>query len=513
MALEASPDHYAAASPGKLAMVMAGSGETLAFAGLVARSRQVAHLLRRRGIGPGETVAILVENHPRFLEIAWGAQRAGLRYTAISTRLTAGEVAYILGDSGARALFTSARCLPVARDAVAGLDALRARVLVDGDAEGFEAYDALRSSEPDTPASDEGEGNDFLYSSGTTGRPKGVEVGLSLAPVGTPPPVSALLQRMYGFGEDSVYLCTAPLYHAAPLRFTMVAQRYGGTAVVMERFDAVRTLALIERHRVTHVQMVPTMFIRMLKLPESERARFDLSSLRTVIHAAAPCPSEVKAQMIEWLGPIVHEYYSATEAYLLTAIGPDEALARPGSVGRALLGTPHVLDDEGSELAPGTPGTIWSEGGPDFAYRNDAAKTGEARNNRGWTTVGDIGYLDEDGYLYLTDRKADMIITGGVNVYPQEAENVLVTHPEVADAAVFGIPHPEFGEEVKAVVAPLSMDAAGPALEARLIAFCRERLADYKCPRSIDFEAELPRHATGKLYKRLLRDRYRAAAS
>ena len=334
-----------------------------------------------------------------------------------------------------------------------------------------------------------------------------------MAALGTPPGAVSLLQSLYGFDSESVYLCPAPLYHAAPLRFTMVAQRFGGTAVVMERFDAVEALRLIERHRVTHVQLVPAMFIKLLKLSGPERRQFDLSSLRTVIHAAAPCPPGVKRAMIDWLGPIVHEYYSSTEAYMLTAIGPAEALARPGSVGRPLLGAPHVLDDEGNELPPGVPGTLWSEGGLAFTYRNDPEKTAEARNERGWTTVGDIGYVDDEGYVYLTDRKADMIIVGGVNVYPQEAENVLVTHPDVADAAVFGIPDPELGEQVKAVVQPVSMHEAGPELEARLLAFCHERLAKYKCPRSIDFDATLPRHPTGKLYKRLLRDQYTNHAS
>ena len=508
MTLEPFPDHHATITPQKPALTMSGSGETVTFAQLAERSQRAANLLRARGIGPGDTIAILLENHPRFLEIAWAAQRAGLRYTAVSSRLTGDEVAYILADSGARALFTSDQSIDAASGATSSVTSVEHLITVDAATEGFEPYVELIASQPAAPLEDEGEGTDMLYSSGTTGRPKGVEANLSLAPLGTPPGAVALLQSLYAFDTDSVYLCPAPLYHAAPLRFTMVAQRFGGTAVVMERFDPLEALRLIERHQVTHVQMVPTMFIRMLKLPEEQRRSCDLSSLQTVIHAAAPCPPEVKAQMIEWLGPIVHEYYSSTEAYLLTAIKPEEAVAHPGSVGRPLLGTPHILDDEGQELPIGVPGTIWSEGGLDFTYRNDPDKTAGARNAHGWATVGDIGYLDDEGYLYLTDRKADMIIAGGVNVYPQEAENVLVTHAEVADAAVFGIPHAELGEEVKAVVQPLSLEDAGAELEARLLAFCHERLARYKCPRSIDFEAELPRQPTGKLYKRLLRDRY-----
>jgi fatty-acyl-CoA synthase len=453
-------------------------------------------------------MAILMENHPRYLEVAWAAQRAGLRYTAISSRLTAGEAGYILADSGARALFTSRQLADVARGAADEAPQLETRICVDPGMEGFADHEALLAARPATRIDDEAEGVDLLYSSGTTGKPKGVEADLPLNPVGTPSGATALLQSLYGFDEATVYLCPAPLYHAAPLRFTMTAQRFGGTAIVMEQFDPLALLELIERHAVTHVQMVPTMFIRLLKLPDEDRRRFDLSSLRAVIHAAAPCPPEVKAQMIDWLGAVVHEYYSSTEAYLFTAITPQEAVSHPGSVGKPLLGTPHILDDSGRELPPGEPGTIWSEGGLEFAYRNDPEKTAQARDGHGWTTVGDIGYLDDDGYLYLTDRKADMIIAGGVNVYPQEAENVLALHPRIADVAVFGIPHPELGEEVKAVVQPVDMGTAGPELEAELLAFCHERLARYKCPRSIDFEPELPRHATGKLYKRLLRDRY-----
>jgi fatty-acyl-CoA synthase len=416
--------------------------------------------------------------------------------------LPAKQVEYILRDSGAKVLVTSPNCLDVAATAAGD----RVHVLVTGG-----SWEDLRD-ESLTPLADECEGGDLLYSSGTTGRPKGVEDELRLAPLGSPPGVTGLLADLYGFGGDTVYLSPAPMYHAAPLRFCMAVHRFGGEVVVMERFDPLAALELIEKHRITHTQMVPTMMIRLLKLPEEDRRRFDLSSLRCIVHAAAPCPPPVKEALIDWLGPVVYEYYSSTENYLFTAVTPQEALERPGTVGRALSGIPHVLDDDGNELEVGEVGTIWSEGGLQFSYRNAPEKTAEARNERGWTTVGDIGRVDHEGYLYLTDRKADMIISGGVNVYPQEAENLLVTHPKVADVAVFGIPHEDFGQEVKAVVQPRSMDDAGPELEAELIAFCKEKLAAYKCPRSIDFEAELPRHATGKLYKRLLRDRYEEAA-
>jgi acyl-CoA synthetase (AMP-forming)/AMP-acid ligase II len=308
-----------------------------------------------------------------------------------------------------------------------------------------------------------------------------------------------------------VYLSPAPLYHAAPLRFVVGTMRIGGTAVIMEHFDAEQALALIEKYKATHSQWVPTMFIRMLKLPEETRARYDVSSMQVAIHAAAPCPVTVKTQMIEWWGPVLHEYYAGTEGNGFVYTNSIDWLAHPGTVGKALLGTVHIVGDDGNDLPAGEPGTIYFEGGTTFEYHNDPDKTASSRDGHGWSTLGDVGYLDDDGYLYLTDRKAYMIISGGVNIYPQEAENVLVTHPAVLDVAVFGIPNEDFGEEVKAVVQPVQMpadDAATAQLERELIAFCREHLADIKCPRSIDFRTELPRHPTGKLYKRLLKDEY-----
>ncbi|WP_370695434.1 acyl-CoA synthetase [Patulibacter sp.] len=491
---------------------MARSAEEVTYGRLTDRSRRIARLLRDRGLRAGDCVALVMENGARFFEVAWAAQRSGLRYTAASTRLTAPEIAYLLQDSATRVVFTTPGCAGVVLEAVALLEDPPALLSTEGPLDGFEDLEALVADVSPEPVADEAEGIDLLYSSGTTGRPKGIEDVLSLAPLGTPPGVATLMRERFGFTRDMVYLSPAPLYHSAPLRVNMTVHRTGGTAIVMERFDAREALELIERHRVTHALMVPTMFVRMLKLPDEERLAFDVSSLRCVIHAAAPCPPEVKRRMIEWFGPVIHEYYAATENNMFTAITSEESLERPGSVGRSLLGIPHVLDDDGHELPPGETGTIWSEGGPSFSYRNDPEKTAASRNDRGWSTVGDLGHLDADGYLYISDRRSDLILSGGVNIYPQESEAVLVTHPKVTDVAVFGVPHEELGEEVKAVVQPADPTAAGPELEAELLAFCRTQLAKYKCPRSIDFADELPRHATGKLYKRLLRDRYVAGA-
>ena len=505
------PGAFADTTPGKPAVIMAGSGRVITYRELDAEANRVSHLFRSLGLRPGDHIAFCLENHPRFHGLVWGAHYAGLYYTAMSSRLTTDEMAYIIDDCGAQAFVTSAYKSDQAAELVGVLtDGVKA-FMMDGAVAGYEPYEEAIAAQPATPLpEDRTEGRDMLYSSGTTGRPKGIEAPLSGAPVGSADAVHLLLAGLYGGTADTVYLSPAPLYHSAPLRFTMAVHRLGGTAVVMEHFDPAEALALIERHRVTHSQWVPTMFIRMLKLPDEVRQRHDLSSLQAAIHAAAPCPAGVKEQMIEWWGPILYEYYAGTEGNGFVCCNSEEWLAHRGTVGRSLVGEVHILDDEGNEARPGEPGTIYFGGGAEFAYHNDPAKTAAAQDpgGHGWTTLGDVGYLDDERFLYLTDRKAYMIITGGVNVYPQEAENVLAMHPKVADVAVFGIPHDEFGEEVKAVVEPLSMDDAGPGLERELITYCREHLADVKCPRTVDFRAELPRHPTGKLYKRLLKDEY-----
>ena len=502
------PGAHAATHPEKPAYLMAASGEVVSYAALDAASNRFAHVLRAAGLRPRDGIALCLENHPRYYEIVWGAQRAGLYYTAASTRLTAGELEYILNDCGAQVFVTSQALAPLAEQVAARLPGVRRMLMVDGVIPGYESFEAAVAGAPTTPIADECEGADLLYSSGTTGRPKGVKFPLRGDPLGTPNALLALVTALYAMGPETRYLSPAPLYHAAPLRFNLTVQRLGGTSIIMEHFDAEEFLRLIERHRITHTQVVPTMFVRLLKLPRDVRERYDLSSLTTAIHAAAPCPVPVKEQMIAWWGPIIHEYYGGTEGNGLCALNATEWLAHKGSVGRALLGTIRICDDDGRELPVGETGSIYFAGGNSFEYLHDAEKTRASRRPDGSSTLGDIGYVDGEGYLYLTDRKANMIISGGVNIYPQEAENLLVTHPKVHDVAVFGVPNPDFGEEVKAVVQPVDMRDAGPALAEELIAFCREHLSPIKCPRSIDFEAELPRHPTGKLYKRLLKDRY-----
>ena len=504
------PGVHAQQTPDKPAYVMAGTGQAVTYKELDDRSNQLAHLFRAAGLQRGDAVALMLENHPRYFEILWAAQRSGLYYTAISSRLTRDETEYIINDCGAKVFITSDYKRDVAQEIVAGTPAVKVRLMLDGTAPGYDAYEDAIAAHPTTPIADESEGADMLYSSGTTGRPKGVRVPLPEGDMGQPSGVTVLGQMLYGFNPEMVYLSPAPLYHAAPLRFTMAVQRVGGTAVVMEHFDPTEFLRLIEAHRVTHTQVVPTMFVRMLKLPKEEREKFDVSSLQIAIHAAAPCPVPVKEQMIEWWGSKIMEYYAGTEGNGFCAITSEEWLQHKGSVGKPLIGTVHIVGEDGEEVGVREEGTIYFESGSTFEYHNDPEKTASSRDpkGRGWSTLGDVGYVDEDGYLYLTDRKAYMIISGGVNIYPQEAENLLTTHPRVLDVAVIGVPNEDFGEEVKAVVQLVDGVEPSPELERELIQFCRDSLADVKCPRSVDLVDELPRHPTGKLYKRLLRDKY-----
>jgi fatty-acyl-CoA synthase len=507
------PSIHAQTTPDKIAYRMAGSGEAITYRDLDRRSNQGAHLFRALGLKQGDHIALLMENCLAFMEICWAAQRSGLYYTAISRYLTAEEIAYIVKDCGARVVITTPQGLAAIAPLADG-DRDAPEFFITGPAQGrFRSWDEARAAQPTTPIADESAGYDMLYSSGTTGRPKGIKRPLSEPSILVPNPLLKLLcATMCGMGPDSIYLSPAPLYHAAPLRFNMMCGMLGGTSIIMEHFDAENFLRLVQQHRVTQSQLVPTMFVRMLKLPDDVRAKYDVSSLRGAVHAAAPCPTEVKAKMIEWWGPILIEYYAGSEGNGVTVSNSQQWLAHRGTVGRAVVGEIKILDDDGNELPTGETGTVYFAGGPPFAYHNDADKTQRAYNERGWSTLGDVGYVDAEGFLYLTDRKAYMIISGGVNIYPQETEDVLITHPAVADVAVFGVPNEEMGEEVKAVVQPHDMARAGKDLEAELIAFCRQHLSPIKCPKSVDFEPELPRTPTGKLVKRHLRDRYWAAA-
>jgi long-chain acyl-CoA synthetase len=502
------PGSYAETHPDKAAYIMANTGEAVTYAALDAEANRLSQYLRSLGLQPGDHMAFCLENHPKFLAIAWGAQYAGLYYTAISSRLTAEETEYIVNDCGAQVFITSRYKADVAAELVGQMPQVRAQLMLDGIIDGYEDYEQVIGSQSDAPLEDRVAGKDMLYSSGTTGRPKGVKPAPPSDPIDAPSPVTGLGQLLLGYDESMVYLSPAPLYHAAPLRFCMAAHQVGATVVVMEHFDPEQALQLIEKYRVTHSQWVPTMFVRMLKLPSEVRDRYDVSSMKAAIHAAAPCPAQVKEQMIDWWGPVLHEYYAGTEGNGFVYCDSHQWLEHRGTVGKALLGEVHILDDDGEELPVGEEGTIYFASDAEFEYHNDPEKTAQSRNEKGWSTLGDVGRLDEDGFLYLTDRKSYMIITGGVNVYPQETENILAMHPKVLDVAVIGVPNEDFGEEVKAIVQPMDGGEAGPGLERELISYCREHLADVKCPRSVDFREELPRHPTGKLYKRLLKDEY-----
>jgi long-chain acyl-CoA synthetase len=503
------PSHHARSHPDKPAYVMAASGETVTYGQLDERSNQGAHLLRSIGVATGDAIAIFMDNGPRYYEVLWAAQRSGVRFTCISSKLTVGEVDYIVKDSGAKVLIVSASLADVAT-ALAPLTRDVKLYMVDGAQGPYESFEAARAAMPTTPIPDESAGAAMLYSSGTTGRPKGVK---RAAPPGPQPidqaaPLALLGQALFGYEADMVYLSPAPLYHAAPLGWSMGVHTLGGTVILMERFDAERALEYIERYKVTCAQWVPTHFVRMLKLPAETRVRYDVSSLKNVFHAAAPCPVPVKEAMIAWWGPIVQEYYAGTEGNGFCAITSEEWLRKKGSVGRGLLGELKICDENGDPLPPRAEGVVYFAGGSDFEYHNDPVKTADSRNKHGWTTLGDVGWVDEDGYLFLTDRKSFMIISGGVNIYPQEIENLLIGHPKIADVAVIGAPHDEMGEEVVAVVQPADWSEAGEGLAAEIAAYARANLSHVKAPRRVDFMQELPRHATGKLYKRLIRDAY-----
>jgi fatty-acyl-CoA synthase len=506
------PGTYAAQAPDRIAAIMAGTGETVAYGELERRSAQLAHVLRDAGLRSGDVVALLTENNLRAFEVYWAAMRSGLFITAVNNRLKPDEVAYIVSDSGATALIVSAGLAATAEAITAQTTGVKLRLAYGGPVKGHDRYEETIAAASDVPFADQPQGATMLYSSGTTGRPKGVRPTLPERQVSEPgETLAALAELFFGVTQDSVYLSPGPIYHAAPLRWCGAIQALGGTVVMMKRFDAEQALAAIAGRHVTHAQFVPTMFVRMLQLPSEARDRYDISSLRVAIHAAAPCPVEVKQKMIDWWGPVLVEYYAGTEGNGMTAVDSRTWLTKPGTVGRAVSGAVRICADDGTELPAGRTGTVYFENEEiPFAYHNDPGKTRAAQHpaHPTWTTLGDVGYLDEDGFLFLTDRKAFMIISGGVNIYPQETENVLALHPAVYDVAVIGIPDPEMGESVAAFVQPAPGAVPGPELEQEIIAFVKSRIASYKAPRTVRFVDDLPRSEAGKLVKSELKARY-----
>ncbi len=495
--------------PDRPAIVMADSGLTLSFMELEDRSNQAAHALRKLGVRRAGHIAILMENRPEFFEIMFAAQRAGIYLTAISGYLGVDEVGYILRDCGAEVFITSPSYTEVAAGACEGLDPDVACFMLDEAAKGFRKWEPFRASFPTTRLADEAKGNPMLYSSGTTGRPKGVKRKFIEEPIeGGHPVMELVCLKMAEMNHESIYLSPAPLYHAAPLAASATALMYGTTMVIMQKFTPESFLAAAEKYRATHTQMVPTMFLRMLKLPEEVRRRYDLSNLKCAIHAAAPCPVEVKQQMIDWWGPVLLEYYAGSEGNGVTICTSEEALAYPGTVGKSLIGPIHIVGEDGKELPPGEVGDVFFDAGLSFSYHNDPEKTAKAHHPKGWSTLGDVGYVNEEGYLFLTDRRAYTIISGGVNVYPQETEDRLLVHSAVRDAAVFGVRDNDLGEVVKAVVQLINPEKASSELAEELISWCRATLSAIKSPKSVDFRREMPRTETGKLMKRKLKDEY-----
>lgn len=519
MSRQLYPGTHGRERPDATALVRASTGDAVTWRQLDERSNKVAHALRGLGLRRGDHLAVVMENDLRYFELVWAALRSGLYYTPVSSLLTSAEAGEVLRACGTSVLVASSRCLELAEGAAAALDAPAPMIVLESHGStgnprpaksgAWLRYEDLLDPMPSTPLPDESEGAPLWFSSGTSGRPKGVLRPLPETLPGLGDAVVLHYVEQFGLGEDTVMICLGPLHHAAPIGFSTAVLRVGGTVVLTERFDAADTIRWIEQYRVTFGHFVPTMFVRLLKLPEGVRSAFDPSSLRTVIHGAAPCPVKVKRDMIDWWGPIFQEYYGGTEGVGSTVITSEEWLEHPGSVGRASRGVIHIADEAGTELSVGETGMVWFEN-PDAvtAYRNDAEETASITHPEGWQTLGDVGHLDDDGYLFLTDRWTHKIVTGGVNVFPREVEDVLIAHPAVLDVAVIGVPHDEMGEEVRAVVQPIDWEDVGDDLVGELLAWCRERLARHKCPRGIDFDRELPRQENGKLYKRMLRDRY-----
>ena len=507
------PGTHSPTSPDKPAVIVAETGRTLTYGELEDRSARLARALHDLGLRRGDVLAMLTDNRPEAFEVYWAALRSGLYITAINHHLTPDEVAYIVDDSDAKVLVASAALSDLAQAITGDVPQVEHLIAFGGTVPGYDDYEAVLAGAGE-PLTDRPRGTDMLYSSGTTGRPKGVKAPLLPIQVDEPgDPVFGLLGAAFGMNPGTVYLSAAPIYHAAPLRWCGVVTANGGTVVLMERFTPESALEAIEKHGVTLLQMVPTMFVRLLQLPDDVRARYDVSSLQAAVHAAAPCPPDVKQAMIDWWGPKLVEYYSSTEANGLTLISSQEWLTKRGSVGQSKMGVPHICDEDGNELPAGEVGTVYFEREAlPFRYHKDDAKTAAAQHpeHPTWTAIGDLGYLDDDGYLFLTDRKAFMIISGGVNIYPQEVENALALHPAIFDVAVIGVPDAEMGQAVKAVVHLRDGFEPSDDLATEIIEHVRSRIARFKAPRTVDFVDALPRTATGKLVKRRLEEKYTA---
>jgi len=506
------PGYWAKQFPDKKAIIHSATGQFYSYQDLDDRSNQLAQLLFDMGLRRGDHISILMENDLRYFEVAWAAFRSGLYLTTVNQYLTSEEAAYIIDNSESRFVVTSSKLKDIAESLPSQCSKVERWLIIGAKAGELENYDEALSAYPAESLAEEPAGSTMLYSSGTTGRPKGILRPLPEGNIGdSDNPVGMLQAALWGFDTETVYLSPAPLYHSAPMGFTSGTIANGGTVIMMPRFDEIGALKAIEEYRVTHSQWVPTMFSRMLKTDEKERSGFDLSSHKVAIHAAAPCPKGVKQQMFDWWGPIIYEYYGGTELNGLTHVTPEAWLSRPGTVGQAILGIIHICDDEGNEMPVGDSGLVYFEL-PEmpFEYLKDEEKTKSAQHphHANWSALGDIGYVDDEAYLFLTDRATFMIISGGVNIYPQEIEDAMIMHSKVLDVAVIGVPHEEMGEAVKAVVQLVPGITESVELEEELLEYAREHIAHYKCPRSVDFEDELPRLPTGKLYKRLLKDRY-----
>lgn len=499
---------YAVEKPGTPAVILAGSGKTISWKEYDIRVNRIAQYFRHIGLKEKDHIAVLLENCETYLEILDAAVDAGLLLTTISTHLKREETEYVIENSESKVLITSDSFSELAGELLNCTPHVTHRLMLGGTIDGYDSFEKMMAGFDGSPIDYGNAGTFMLYSSGTTGRPKGIHWDVPDIPVGAIDPNLVTAFALFQINAESIYLSTQPLYHSAPAAFALGCLQAGATVVLMEKFDAENALFAIQEFKPTHSQWVPTMFVKIMKLPEETRLKYDISSMQCAIHAAAPCPVEVKEKMIEWMGPVLFEFWGGTETGVVTLITSPEWLEHKGSVGRGFTAALHIMDEDGNELPAGEPGTICMESGRKYSYFKEPDKTASSRNEDGWTNIGDIGYLDEEGYLYLTDRKSFMIISGGVNIYPQETEDILVMHPKVMDVAVIGVPNEEFGEEVKAVVQPVDMSEAGSELETELIEYARSKVSHIKCPKTIDFMEALPRTPAGKLLKRLIKEKY-----